>query len=241
MASLGTCGALAEMPHMPSHLTFAIGDIHGELELVERAFAAIEARAARLPYRIITLGDYVDRGPDSAGVIRLLRHREVRGRLVCLKGNHEAMMVKACETGDAARWMRNGGDMTLRSYDDNVLQDDLDWMRQLPFAFEDKYRIYVHAGLKPSTALQDQEEETCIWIRDPFLAAPADALPTHIVHGHTPTWAGKPQWDEPECLPHRTNLDTGACYTGRLTIGVFDTYRAGGPIDMIRIQIPQLA
>jgi serine/threonine protein phosphatase 1 len=223
------------MLHSPVHFTFAIGDIHGESKLLARAFTAIEARAGSVPYRVITLGDYVDRGPDSAGVIRLLRQREAAGGMVCLKGNHEAMMMKACETGEMAHWFRNGGETTLQSYYGNIRQDDLAWMRQLPFAFEDKYRIYVHAGLQPSAALQDQEEETCIWIRDAFLNAPAEALPAHVVHGHTPNWAGKLKIEEPECLPHRTNLDTGACYSGRLTIGVFDTHRPGGPIDILQI------
>jgi serine/threonine protein phosphatase 1 len=223
------------------HLTFAIGDIHGELDLLEQALAAIEKRAGRLPYRVITLGDYIDRGPDSAGVIRLLRQREAAGGFVCLKGNHEALMLDACDTGVTKRWIINGGDRTLVSYDGVVSQDDLDWLRRLPFVFADRHRIFVHAGLKPATALQDQEEETCLWIRDLFLKAPAEALPDHVVHGHTEAWSGKPNPEEPERLPHRTNLDTGAYYTGRLTIGVFETFRPGGAIDIMQICKPQLA
>jgi serine/threonine protein phosphatase 1 len=221
---------------LPSHMTFAIGDIHGERMLLEHAFAAIEAKAAGLPYRIVTLGDYVDRGPDSAGVIKLLRQREGAGGLVCLKGNHEAMMVKACDTGDITHWMKNGGDATLASYADRVDPDDVEWLRRLPFIFADKHRIFVHAGLQPATALSDQQEDTCLWIRDPFLKASAEALPTHIVHGHTPKWEGKPDAKLPECLAHRTNLDTKAYRTGILTIGVFDTFRTGGPVDIIQVQ-----
>jgi serine/threonine protein phosphatase 1 len=227
------------MPDFPTHLTFAIGDIHGERELLERAFKAIGARATGLPHLIVGLGDYVDRGPESAGVIKLLRLREASGGLVCLKGNHEAMMVKACITGETAHWIRSGGDATLLSYSGNVQDEDLAWLDRLPFAFEDRHRIFVHAGLKPSTALKDQEEEVCTWIRDEFLKAPAEALPTHIVHGHTPRWEGKPLAEAPECLPHRTNLDTQVYSTGVLTIGVFDTHRAGGPIEIIQVSRSQ--
>jgi serine/threonine protein phosphatase 1 len=226
------------MTYFP-HFTFAIGDIHGERELLENAFEAIEAWAKGRAFRIITLGDYIDRGPDSAGVIALLRQREAQGRLVCLKGNHETMMLKACDTGRTGHWIRNGGERTLMSYDGEVLRDDLDWLRRLPFVFADRHRIFVHGGLEPGIALCDQQEESCLWIRDAFLKAPAEALPAHVVHGHTEKWAGKPDPAEPEQLPHRTNLDTGAYYTGRLTIGVFETFRPGGPVDVIHISRPQ--
>jgi len=77
-----------------------------------------------------------------------------------------------------------------------------------------------------------------MWIRTPFLEAPADAFPAHVVHGHTPYWEGKPEPDEPELLPHRTNLDTYAYETGRLAIGVFETDRPGGPIEVLRVSRP---
>lgn len=216
-------------------LTFAIGDVHGERELLERAFAAMEDRAGGETWRAVLLGDYVDRGPDSAGVIRLLRAAEREGGIVCLKGNHEAMMIKAIETGDTGHWFRNGGKETLRSYHGAVELEDIAWMRGLPVAFVDEHRVYVHGGLEPGVPLAEQEEETCLWIRVPFLRASAEALPAHVVHGHTPRWEGKPTRELPERLPHRTNLDTGAFYTGRLSIGVFETDRPGGAVDIIQI------
>ncbi|MBO9601869.1 MAG: serine/threonine protein phosphatase [Novosphingobium sp.] len=223
---------------LPSHLTFAIGDVHGELQLLANAFARIEARAGAVPFRIVMLGDYVDRGPDSAGVVRLLREREQVYDLVCLKGNHEDIMVTACDTMDTGLWFKNGGEETVRSYREKVWKADIEWLRALPIRFADQNRIYVHGGLRPEVALEEQDDNACMWIRTPFLEAPADAFPAHVVHGHTPYWEGKPEPDEPELLPHRTNLDTYAYETGRLAIGVFETDRAGGPIEVLRVSRP---
>ncbi|WEK45128.1 MAG: metallophosphoesterase [Candidatus Andeanibacterium colombiense] len=229
---------IRDCPILRPHLTFAIGDVHGELQLLASAFARIEARAGAVPFRIVMLGDYVDRGPDSAGVVRLLRERERQYDLVCLKGNHEDLMIRACDGGDPGLWLRNGGEETLRSYRGAVPPEDLAWLRALPVRFGDGRRIYVHGGLKPHVPLDEQDDEACMWIRTPFLEAPAGAFPAHVVHGHTPYWDGKPEPDEPELLAHRTNLDTYACETGRLAIGVFETQRPGGPVEVLRVSRP---
>src|ERR1700761_1193263 len=100
------------------HLVFAIGDIHGRLDLFERALAAIAARAGAASHTVVCLGDYVDRGPDSAGVIARLIDLEGPD-FVCLKGNHEAMMIAAFvpgQDGEMALWKSNGGRETLESY-----------------------------------------------------------------------------------------------------------------------------
>jgi serine/threonine protein phosphatase 1 len=81
--------------------------------------------------------------------------------------------------------------------------------------------------------LEGQNEETCLWIRERFLRAGPGDLPAHVVHGHTPHWADKPDARLPELLPHRTNLDTGAFMTGVLTAGVFDPATPGGPIRLL--------
>lgn len=216
-------------------LTYAIGDVHGRLDLLERALTAIDRHRGRVRSRIIMLGDYVDRGPDSAGVVGTLRALERERHIVCLKGNHEEIMVEALASGDTGRWFRNGGRATLDSYSGDVDPPDLAWMAALPFVHEDAHRIYVHGGLKPGVAVADQDEHTCLWIRDRFLKAPGEALPAHVVHGHTPRWKGKRDLTACELLPHRTNLDTAAFRTGRLTVGIFETDQPGGAVELLTI------
>jgi serine/threonine protein phosphatase 1 len=222
--------------------TYAIGDIHGRLDLLLEAKAAIAACAGRTPHRVICLGDYVDRGPHSKGVVETLMALSAARGWICLKGNHEDMMIQALRPdrrGGAARWISNGGDETLASYGAGGVPDEhLDWIEALPLFHQDTHRLYVHAGVKPGVPLEDQDPETLMWIRDAFLAAPAKALPRHVVHGHTPQWRGKPDLSAPELLPHRTNLDTGAVWTGVLSVGVFEDARAGGPIEVMAMGDP---
>jgi serine/threonine protein phosphatase 1 len=227
--------------------TYAIGDIHGRLDPLTAAMDHIHAHAAGRPHRIIFLGDYIDRGPESRGVIEFLMAAERTGPITCLKGNHEALMLGALRRPDGGalpRWLRNGGDATLRSYGTDahdlsaVPQEHLNWLARLPFLIHDDHRIYVHAGVTPGIPLDRQDEDACLWIREPFLRAPPAAFDRHVVHGHTPTWAGKPDPSEPELLPHRSNLDTGAYFTGVLTVGIFDDDLPGGPVSTLRVEGP---
>lgn len=197
-------------------LTYAVGDIHGRHDLLIAALDVIEADAGDLQAKIVCLGDYIDRGPSSRAVIETLMAgpRRIGDEMVCLKGNHEDIAVQAHR--DPAKlgwWVGNGGGEALASYGGEVPGDHIKWMDGLPVTHDDGVRLFVHAGLMPGLALEDQPDEACLWIRDRFLSAPAE-FPRHIVHGHTPG-------DNPELLPHRTNLDVGACWTGRLAIGVF--------------------
>ena len=229
-----------------SDLTYAVGDVHGRRDLLELAFERIAARAGARAYRIVMLGDYVDRGPASAGVIELLLRRgEQADDLVCLKGNHEDMMLRALagEDGALGLWLGNGGAETLRSYGARpegdvrraIPEAHLRWISDLPLTASDRYRTFVHAGLEPYVPLSEQDEATLLWIRGPFLTAPAGAFEKHVVHGHTPHWDGKPDPATPELLAHRTNLDTGAWATGVLSVGVFDPDAAGGPTEVMAI------
>jgi serine/threonine protein phosphatase 1 len=233
------------------HLTFAIGDIHGRLDLLRAAFEAIEAKAqaAEAGWTIICLGDLVDRGPHSAEVVAFLIAAEAAGVARCIKGNHEDLMLRALrlrDTESADRWIDNGGDATLRSYDasrrrdpttENLVDSHLDWLEALPAFIEDEHRIYVHAGLDPRRRLLSQDEQTLLWIRERFLKAGAAEFPDakHIVHGHTPIWAEKPEARRPELLDHRTNLDSGAYMTGVLTVGVFSSESPGGPVEIVQV------
>lgn len=228
---------MAAVPN--ERLTFAVGDVHGRFDLVQRAIESIEHYAAGRPSRTIMLGDYVDRGPDSRSVVEfLMAASAARGAsLICLKGNHEQLMLRACREGGPLSdyWRAMGGDATLQSYPDGVLPEHLEWLDQLPLTAHDEHRCFVHAGVMPGRELRDNGEETFLWIRGPFLRADAQDLPCHIVHGHSPHHELKPVVSRPELLAHRTNLDSGAFATGVLTVGVFDGDRAGGPIAIIQV------
>lgn len=228
----------------PPSLTYAIGDIHGRLDLLRKAEGAIAAhaqsRAGDTGHRVICLGDYVDRGPDSKGVVEALMDLAASSAWLCLKGNHEDLMVEALRgqrRGAVARWINMVGDETLASYGGQgaVPGAHVDWLESLPLFHADLHRLYVHAGVAPHVPLEEQDPQTLMWIREPFLVAPAEALPRHVVHGHTPKWRRKPDPSQPELLPHRTNLDTGAAWTGILSVGVFEDARPGGPVEVLRM------
>lgn len=226
--------------------TYAVGDIHGRYDLLRNALRAIADHGAahEQGMRLVFLGDYVDRGPQSREVIaRLMTLNDVA---VCLKGNHEAAMLLGLADGhsDFLRfWLEIGGDATLRSYGtprdlQAVPAAHFAWLASLPMTHVDEHRIYVHAGLLPGVPVARQGEGALLWIRERFLSADGDAFPDrkHIVHGHTPHWSGKPDPTRPELLPHRTNLDTGAYTTGVLSVGVFDDQRAGGPEQVLVVE-----
>jgi len=207
-------------------LTFAVGDIHGRYDLLVAALDWIAERASGSTGTIVLVGDYVDRGPQSRQVVeRLMTGGERRLRFVCLKGNHEDMLVHAVrQPFTQHHWLANGGSATLASYDGNIPEEHVRWMTSLQLSYEDEHRLFVHAGLNPRHPIGQQTEHDMLWIREPFLLANHD-FGKHIVHGHTPNMAG------PEILPFRTNLDVGAFRSGRLCIAVFDPMQPGGPVN----------
>ncbi|WP_375464289.1 metallophosphoesterase family protein [uncultured Methylobacterium sp.] len=219
-----------------SDLTYAIGDIHGCASLLDGLLARIETHAASRPYRLVFLGDYIDRGPDSAGVIRTVSrlHWGDPERVVCLMGNHEAMLLKTLqERGALDHWLQNGGVETLASFDAEGPQDlpgdMLDWIEALPTLHADARRWYVHAGFRPGCEAPDPEVHSRLWIREPFLSEDHD-FGRHVVHGHTPQTSGRP-----EVRPFRTNLDTGAVYGGALTAGVFSDVQ-GPALEFLQVR-----
>lgn len=217
---------------------YVIGDIHGRADLLDRMIEHISADLAAHPVAeslVVTVGDYVDRGSDSSGVIERLRRNPFPTEYVPLKGNHEVLFhefLLAPATG--AHWRRLGGLETLRSYgvpvDDmaagqNYLAAARALVRAVPeehFAFLASLETSLtvgghficHAGVRPGVPLARQAEEDLLWIREPFLASQAD-FGKIIVHGHTPA-------QEPELLANRINVDTGAFMTGRLTCAAID-------------------
>jgi serine/threonine protein phosphatase 1 len=211
-----------------SPLTFAVGDIHGCLDKLKRVVAACEAHAGARPARYVFLGDYVDRGPHSRGVIEFLidRQRARPGSVVCLMGNHEQMAIAAHDSDDAMPlWLANSGGATLNNYPDNggrILPAHLDWLRALPLCHDDGLRFFVHAGIDLARPLDRQRPQTLLWMREPFLTD-CDFVDCgrFIVHGHTPVPGGKP-----DLRRGRVNLDTAAVIGGPLTAAVFDDTRA---------------
>jgi len=215
-------------------MTYVIPDVHGRYDLLCAGLAEIAARAAGKTSVIVTIGDYVDKGPDSRQVIERLLSGVGEGfSLVALKGNHDAMMVDALrDPARMAAWIAKGGDAALASYGGDptaVPQTHIDWLDRLRLMHIDAHRLYVHAGVDPVLPLDRQSEETLLWKRYPTGYAGGFAN-LHVVHGHDNDPEG------PLLYEGRTNLDTLAWRTGRLTIGIFDDDRPGGPVDFIPIK-----
>lgn len=219
-----------------SRSTFAIADLHGRHDLLTAALDKIRQRAPD-GGTVVFMGDYIDRGPDSRAVLETLMAGAPDGwRWICLKGNHEAMMVETVETDiDPSWWLDNGGDATLASfrapYPAAIPPDVIDWCRALPAVHADGRRIFVHAGIDPTLPVAQQSEAILLWRRLPK-SLDVHHPEGHVVHGHTPFEDG------PICLSGRTNLDTGAVFTGRLVIARFDDDLPGGPVERIEVTGP---
>jgi serine/threonine protein phosphatase 1 len=218
--------------------TYAIPDLHGRFDLLEMALAKI-ADHAELPATVVTLGDYVDRGPDSRQVIeRLMGGSDDEGwRLICLKGNHEDIMWQTCRgiVPDCDWWLTNGGGATLISYGSDevdvmvIPEEHLRWIERLPLMHVDQHRIFVHAGVDPNYSLEEQNLEDVIWKIYDDRDEGGHAW-RHVVHGHHQHANG------PILKKNRSNLDTFAWYTGRLVIGVFDDDTPGGPLEILQVR-----
>lgn len=201
---------------------FAIGDIHGCVEELKRLLDAIPAAAGDT---IAFVGDYIDRGPDSRGVIaHLLEWRErTPAKTVFLKGNHEDMALSYMGRGGlwGEAWLRNGGVAALRSYGIQPQAPRTDIVREMPethLRFLDELETshlwrdvrIVHAGIRPGVPWEQQKVEDLLWIREEFLDHPHD-LGVVVVFGHTPHRRVVSQ------LPYRIGIDTGCVYGGALT------------------------
>lgn len=200
--------------------TFVVGDIHGCLDEVNRMLDGLDLGSSD---SLVFLGDYVDRGPDSRGVIdRLLRLRTEGIRCVFLKGNHEDMFLGYLggrgHHGDV--FIQNGGDATLRSYGVSrpsparartaVPPDHLDFLQSLALQYRHGRFLCTHAGVDPRRPLESQSEEELLWVREAFLFHP-HPFPYTIVFGHTP------QREVLVDLPYKIGLDTGLVYWNKLS------------------------
>jgi serine/threonine protein phosphatase 1 len=217
---------------------YVIGDIHGRSDLLDRMIAGIARDLDERPIEAaltVTLGDYIDRGPDSYGVLDRLARNPFPTGFAALKGNHEALFEAFLrDPSTADHWRRLGGLETLHSYgvdvgrlmrgrDYEIAAQDLeaamppahsDFLASLRGPLTAGRYFLCHAGVRPGVPLARQSEDDLLWIRDEFLDSKTD-FGKIVVHGHTPT-------EEPEHLPNRINVDTGAFMTGRLTCAVLE-------------------
>ena len=218
---------------------YAVGDIHGYLDQLETALERIEADGGP-EAQVVFLGDYVDRGPDSRGVIERILAGIADGRpWRAVLGNHDRMFLRYVEngrtddpriTGDL-RWLhpRLGGQETLMSYQVDPGLDEagllaatqevvsaahVDFLRERPLYLRDGPLLFVHAGIRPGVPLIQQDEDDLVWIREGFLEVEAP-FPWLIVHGHTAL-------DWPVHHGNRVNLDGGAGYGRELVPAVFE-------------------
>jgi len=238
------------LPAVPAgQRVYAVGDIHGRADLFARLIEAIDAddrRRTELPgavsptiSTVILLGDLIDRGPDSRGVLDLAARWGQRRNVRILMGNHEEMFLQSLDKIETLRhFLRFGGRETVLSFDiDEQLyaQASFEEVQAMMHArippatidfirrFEDSIRIgdyvFVHAGIRPGVALDTQTPEDLRWIREPFLSH-AQGHGAVIVHGHTIT-------DGPDVRPNRLGVDTGAYQSGKLTALVLEGEERG--------------
>ena len=224
-------------------LIYAVGDVHGRYDLMKAALAGIARDSAaqargRLPV-LIFLGDYIDRGPDSAKVLQALIWLQRSGQfaLRLLKGNHEQGLLGFLEDPEhGGAWLAYGGAETLAAYGvtpptaeggaealvrsrdallDQMPASHLQLLGELELMAVVGDYAFVHAGVRPDRPLQSQTEAELLWIRSGFVDAPGP-FERVIVHGHT--WLD----ERPQVTPHRIGLDTGAYATGVLTVARLD-------------------
>ena len=213
---------------------YAIGDVHGEIGKLDALldFIRDDARTLGVAYKIVFLGDLIDRGIDSRTVIERARVATDAGEAMTVKGNHEALLLHAYANTESIGvyfWAENGGDETIAAYkrvngDHGDWRNAIDkahiaWLRALPVTLRDEARglVFVHAGIDPK-AFPACSDELRMWTRSEKFYDPRcwpdrpELEGLLVIHGHTPT-----RDSEPHVNPRRINVDTGACFGGPLT------------------------
>lgn len=212
---------------------YAIGDVHGRLDLLEKMLERIGDHSRELPparTHLVVLGDLIDRGPASADVLRTLHNiQRTKRNVVVLLGNHEEIMLEALkgDIGALEAWLDFGGVQTLESFgialpDDprdmpilieemrrTIPRDLREWLAGLPLSVRSGDYFFCHAGIKPGVPLRRQQRDDLLWIRGEFLESEQDHGVV-IVHGHSVE-------HEVTSLPNRIGIDSGAYSTGKLT------------------------
>ncbi len=226
---------------------YAVGDVHGHSDKLFALHKAIRGDLRQSPAAkplLVHLGDYIDRGPDSAGCVSMLALGQGLPGVptVNLLGNHEAMLLTALagRSSQAVQtWLDNGGDLALESWGipadmpprrwpEMIPPAHLAFLRDLGLTHVQGSYAFVHAGVRPGIRLADQRPVDLLWIRQEFLNWGGAMLPEDpglmIVHGHTPG-------PEPVVRGNRIGVDTGAGKGGPLTCAVLDS----GPLRFIAV------
>jgi serine/threonine protein phosphatase 1 len=217
---------------------YVVGDIHGRADLLDRMIEEIACDLARAPIAealTVTIGDYIDRGPNSRLVIDRLAHNPFPTGFIALKGNHEVLLETFLRDPSVAEhWRHLGGIETLHSYGVDpgplmrgqnfaaaaeALREALsgthsEFLASLHISLTAGEYFFCHAGVRPGVLLEQQRENDLLWIRDEFLTSSLD-FGKIVVHGHSPV-------EEPDLRPNRINVDTGAFITGRLSCAVIE-------------------
>lgn len=220
---------------------YAIGDIHGRIDLFNSLIGAIEqddADRGSANTTVILLGDLIDRGPNSSAVVARAKEWATHRRLEFIKGNHEEMLIASLVNADVLRgFLKYGGRETIMSYGiderfideaepeelqqrmiEAIPNDDIAFLDSFTKLIRNGDYLFVHAGIRPQTPLDHQLGRDCRWIREPFLSHNGD-FGAFVIHGHTIA-------EEPQVRSNRIGIDTGAFVFGALTaIGIEGTER----------------
>lgn len=224
---------------------YVMADLHGRFDLLDKARLKIRELTADLPkdsFKVITLGDYIDRGPQSKEIIdHLMEVQKQHDYMICLKGNHEDMMVEVVKSPDYTMqswWAGNGGDATWASYGgwEGIDPQHVEWMANLPIYYETEKQLFVHAGipqsemnLPPKSADKYQDMMWMLYDKSDGRGWKGK----HVVHGHHQFEDGPHVWHGR--YGGRTDLDCWAYHTGRLVIGVFDDTQ-GPALEFIEVK-----
>lgn len=205
-----------------------IGDIHGHLTHLQKLIQKLPKDKG-----LLFLGDYIDRGPNSAGVIRYLKELSFKRDCIFLKGNHEDMLINSWDWNGAGEldysnrydprvmWAGNGGTKTEESYKKHAVgvNIDIEWYKSLKLYHEDENGIYIHGGIDFHREMKDQNPEYCLWVREPFYKNFRMWNGKRIFFGHTPTkylgmHTGQVYFSSGKKI---VGLDTGCYNTGWLS------------------------
>ena len=206
--------------------TIVIGDIHGCHKELTRMISDLKQKKMYDPKKdkLVFLGDYIDRGPDSKGVIKFIKNMQKTNKnVIALKGNHEDMLIDYLERCTDESWLFNGYQSTVLSYGSvDTLINDMRWMQSLPVYHEDDHFIFVHAGINPLKKMYEQSESTMLWARDEFILDDRKCKKT-VIFGHTPT-----ELIDGSTRPYITKsgnvcIDTGCVFSGVLTAAIIDS------------------
>ncbi|MEP5762830.1 MAG: metallophosphoesterase family protein [Litoreibacter sp.] len=236
---------------LPDQPLFIVGDLHGRLDLFEKMLERVDGAIGIVKLRnplLVFVGDIVDRGPDSAGVVRRMMEltAEFPQNVVCIRGNHEQMLLDFLDAPAVrySRWMRNGGVETCKSFglsvqgeneDPQVVGDALreamgpemiDWLRQRPTSHTCGNVACVHAAADPARSIDSQSDRVLIWGHPEFLTS-IRKDGQWVAHGHT-------VFDVPMITDNRISVDTGAYMSGILSCAVL---LPNGEADFLQVRL----